>query len=76
MPLYTFLNNITDEEEDHMMKIAEKSQFLEDNPNLTSRITAPRIVGGRGDRVKVSSTHRDIINNIRKNHPKNTINNH
>jgi hypothetical protein len=76
MPLYTFKDINTDELEDHMMKIAEKPGFLEDNPHLISQITSPRIVGGTGERLKVSGQHREIVNEIRKNHPLNTINDH
>ena len=76
MPLYTFKDINTDELEDNMMKIAEKPGFIEDNPHLILQITSPRIVDGTGERLKVSGQHREIVNEIRKKHPLNTINDH
>lgn len=45
MPIYTFRNTNTGEEEDHMMKIAEYDQFKEDNPHLERIITTAPPLG-------------------------------
>ena len=44
MPIYDFQNIETEEVETHMMKIADKEQFLKDNPHLKQVIlSAPGI---------------------------------
>tara|TARA_B100001113_G_scaffold269569_1_gene224303 strand:- start:646 stop:894 length:249 start_codon:yes stop_codon:yes gene_type:complete len=44
MPSYDFENKETGEIEEHMMKIADKEQFLKDNPHLKQVIlSAPGI---------------------------------
>ena len=44
MPIYDFQNKETGEVETHIMKIADKEKFLEDNPHLKQVIlTAPGI---------------------------------
>ena len=45
MPTYTFKNKDTGETYDKMLKIAEKEQYLKDNPNIQSVLTAPNFVG-------------------------------
>ena len=49
MPTYTYRNINTGEVFDKMMKIADKEQFLLDNPNLESIIGAPAM----GDSVRL-----------------------
>ena len=43
MPMYDFKNEKTGEVETHMMKIAEREQFLKDNPHLKQMISAPNL---------------------------------
>ena len=64
MPLYDFINNETGEVTEKMMSWKAVDQFLKDNPNLTQKIGAPMIVGGTGDRVKVSSGFNDVLQKI------------
>ena len=45
MPTYTFEGKETGEVFDKLMKISEKEQYLKDNPNLKSVLTAPNFVG-------------------------------
>ena len=45
MPVYTFYNKDTDEYYDKFMKISERENYLSDNPQVESIITAPAIVG-------------------------------
>jgi|TARA_B110000908_G_scaffold153586_1_gene190244 predicted nucleic acid-binding Zn ribbon protein len=76
MPLYEFKDTNTGETFDKMLKIAERAQYLEDNPHLQTVVSAPRIVTGVGAQIKTSSQHKELIKEIKKNHPKNTINDH
>ena len=45
MPTYTFKNKDTGEVFDKIMKIAEKPEYLKDNPNIEAVLTAPNFVG-------------------------------
>ena len=45
MPTYTFKNKDTGETYDKMLKMSEKEQYLKDNPNIQSVLTAPNFVG-------------------------------
>ena len=45
MPTYTFKNKDTGEVFDKIMKIAEKPEYLKDNPNIEAVLTAPHFVG-------------------------------
>ena len=45
MPTYTIKNKDTGEVFDKVMKIAEKPEYLENNPNIKSVLTAPHFVG-------------------------------
>ena len=45
MPTYTFKNKDTGEVFDKVMKIAEKPEYLENNPNIEAVLTAPNFVG-------------------------------
>ena len=45
MPTYTFKNKDTGEVFDKVIKIAEKPEYLENNPNIKSVLTAPHFVG-------------------------------
>lgn len=44
MPIYEYYNSETKLVEEHMVKIADAEQFLKDNPQLTRKIAAPRLV--------------------------------
>ena len=41
MPLYEFVNTETNEVFDLIMKISEKEQYLQDNPNIQALLSAP-----------------------------------
>ena len=45
MPTYIFKNKDTGEVFDKVMKIAEKPEYLESNPNIKAVLTAPNFVG-------------------------------
>jgi hypothetical protein len=64
MPIYTFENTETGEVFDKMMKIAEREQFLKDNPNLKQCLSAPNFVGGTGDRTKPPDGFKDVLQKI------------
>lgn len=55
MPTYTFRDKETGEQFDRIMKIADREQFLADNPNLETIIGAPSI----GDSVRLGVRKHD-----------------
>ena len=69
MPLYEFYNTETKELEDHLVKLADYDEFLENNPHLERRISAAAIPGGLGDRVKIVGGMKDVLNKIGNAHP-------
>jgi len=76
MPTYTFKNNDTNEVFEKTMKIAERDQYVQNNPNLTQVITgAPSI----GDPVRLGirrpdDNFRDVLKNVKHHHKKDNIN--
>ena len=74
--LNDFRNKKTQEVIEKQMKIAERDQFLKDNPHLESIMSTPMIVSGVDGLRKPDDSFRDILRNIDKKHPskKNTMN--
>lgn len=71
MPNYQFKNNETGEEFEELMSWNEKVKFLEENPHITSIITAPQIISGTGNfNSKVPDWHKDNMKEMKKIHPK------
>jgi hypothetical protein len=46
MPTYDFIDILTGKEFESFMKIAERDEYLKDNPHIQPIITAPHIVSG------------------------------
>lgn len=69
MPLYEFYNTETKELEDHLVKLADYDEFLENNPHLERRISAAAITGGHGDRVKTDDGFKEVLSKIGDAHP-------
>ena len=68
MPTYTFHNRQTGVVEDKMMKIAEKEQYLIDNPDVEQVHTGLNIVAGQGT-FKNDSGWKDNLSRIAEAHP-------
>lgn len=66
MPTYTFRNTKTDEVFDLFMKMAEKDQYLADNPDMVSVIGAPLTVTSLD--MKPDNGFRDVLKEIRGHH--------
>lgn len=64
MPRYDFYNELTGETEEHFMSYKDLEHFKEQSPHLEQRISAPNIVGGHGDRVKIDGGFKDVLNKI------------
>ena len=46
MPTYIFKDKLTGDQLEKFLSISEKEQFLKDNPNYKSILTAPNIISG------------------------------
>jgi len=71
MPTYTFFNEEAGVEFDLFMSIAEREQYLKDNPKITQMPSAPALVGdhvmGRGPKVDGGFT--ENMQRIAESHP-------
>jgi len=69
MPIYSFEDSKTGEVFDAMMKMAERDQFLADNPHVRSIITkAPSLVRGSGG-VKTDAGWNEVLSKVSEAHP-------
>ena len=67
MPHYTFVDTETDEEFNEILSIKDRNEFLEKNPHMKQKLTAPQI----GDSVRLGVTkpkieHRELLDNMHK----------
>lgn len=72
MPTYTFHNKQTGVVEDKMMKIAEKEQYLIDNPDVEQVHTGLNIVAGQGT-FKNDSGWKENLSRIAEAHPRSAL---
>lgn len=84
MPTYEFLNNNTNEVEEHTMRIAELDAFKEANPHLV-RYFSPEGLAGLGDGARMnvpgagkadSTFEKYVINRMKETIPGNTMGGH
>jgi hypothetical protein len=73
MPLYVFKDVNTDEVFEKTMKIAERDEYLKDNPNIVGVISAPKIVGGVGTNLKVDDGFREVVSKVKETYRVNNI---
>ena len=72
MPTYTFHNIQTGVVEEKVMKIAEKEQYLKDNPSVEQVHTGINIVAGVGG-IKSDSGWKDNLSRIAEAHPRSPL---
>ena len=72
MPTYTFHNIQTGVVEEKVMKIAEKEQYLKDNPSVEQVHTGINIVAGVGG-INSDSGWKDNLSRIAEAHPRSTL---
>jgi hypothetical protein len=73
MPTYSFRNKKTGKEFDDMMLMSERDQYLKDNPHLEPVPTMPAIVSGVAGARRTDDNFKDVLRNIKKNHPKGNL---
>ncbi len=70
MPLYDFKDTETGEIIPKLMKIAEREQFLKDNPNLIPVIlSAPKLISGSNLQSKQDDGWKENLQRIAEAHP-------
>lgn len=69
MPTYSFIDTETNEEFEVVMKITEREEFLKDNPQVQSIISAPALISGTGSYQKVPDGFKEVLSKIGEAHP-------
>jgi len=73
MPTYTFRNKVTGVTSNHILTLKQREEYLEQNPNEQQMILNSTLVSGVGG-LKPSDGFKDVLNTIKKNNPRSTIN--
>ena len=69
MPLYEFIDNDTGEKFELLLKIAERDEFLEANPNVKGVMSAPMIVSGVDGLRKPDEGFKEVLSKIGEQNP-------
>lgn len=76
MPNYTFFNRKTGEEWTEFMSITERNEYLLANPDVDQYIAATPTISGMGNfghKKRPDEGFRDKLREIKKAHPRSTI---
>ena len=69
MPRYDFYNEETGELVEYTMSWRDLDDFKLNHPHLKQQVSAPKIVGGVGDRVKIDGGFKEVLSNVGKAYP-------
>lgn len=69
MPTYEFRNIETGEVTEHIMRIAEREQFLLDNPHLHQTITSAPAFAGDHITIKKDTGFKEVLQRIHEKTP-------
>ena len=69
MPLYEFIDSDTGEKFELLLKIAERDEFLEANPNVKGVMSAPMIVSGVDGLRKPDEGFNEVLQKIGEQNP-------
>ena len=73
MPTYNFIDTETDEEFEVVMKIAEREEFLKENPQVQPIISAAALISGSGSYQKVPEGFKEVLSKVGEAHPDSRI---
>ena len=76
MPIYVFLDTVTNEQFDMFMRISERDGYLNDNPHIQPVITAPMIVSGvsiGASNNKVPDGFKEVLSKVAEAHPNSVV---
>jgi hypothetical protein len=69
MPLYGFYDSESGETFERMMSWNASEDFLAAYPQISRVVSAPRLVSGVGDSLKVDDGFKDVLNKIAEQNP-------
>jgi hypothetical protein len=70
LPTYTFKNTETGEVFDRVMKISEREEYLKENPNIETVISAPALMSPLSlSGIKPPSGFKEVLQNIHNRSP-------
>ena len=69
MPTYNFIDTETNEEFEVVMKIAEREEFLKENPQVQPVVSAPALISGTSTYQKVPEGFKEVLAKVGENHP-------
>ena len=67
MPTYNFIDTETHEEFEVVMKIAEREEFLKENPQVQPIISAPALISASGQ--KLPEGFKEVLAKVGEHHP-------
>jgi predicted nucleic acid-binding Zn ribbon protein len=69
LPTYNFIDTETNEEFEVVMKIAEREEFLKENPQIQPVLSAPALISGTGSYQKVPDGFKEVLAKVGEAHP-------
>ena len=69
MPTYIFKDKLTGDQFEKFLSISEKEQFLKDNPNYKSILTAPNIISGARVGTGKLGGFKEVLQKVGEGHP-------
>jgi hypothetical protein len=73
MPTYSFRNKDTGEIFDKLLKIAERDEYLTQNPHLESIITSAPAFAGDHITLKKDTGFKEVLQKIKERNPRNDL---
>lgn len=73
MPTYDFLNTETGEVEERFMSLAQREQFLKENPHMQQMIGATATVSGVSIVGKVPDGFKEVLAKVSENHKASSV---
>ena len=69
MPTYIFKDKLTGDQFEKFLSISEKEQFLKDNPDYKSILTAPNIISGARVGTGKLGGFKEVLQKVGEDHP-------
>jgi hypothetical protein len=73
MPTYEFLDTKTNEIFETIMKIAEREEFLINNPHMQPVVSAPMLVSSVSTTGKVPDGFKEVLSKVAEKHPNSSV---
>jgi hypothetical protein len=73
MPTYNFYDSELDEEFEMFMKIAEREEYLKENPHIKPVVSAPVLISGTTVINKVPEGFKEVLSRVAEAHPESAV---